>query len=180
VKARAADRGMTLIEVLVALVVISIGLLGIAKMQALAISSTRVSSVRSLIAIEAASLASAMHANRLYWGSVATAASTFTAGVSGPAITASSDPNLTYTSDCSAASCMAVTGVPVAAYDLTQWGAALQGVMPTSSGTVACSGTPVTCTITVNWQESYVGMNAATQYVNQAPTALSYTLLVQP
>lgn len=178
--ARATSRGMTLIEVLVALFIISIGLLGIAKMQALAISSTRVSSVRSLIAIEAASLASAMHANRLYWTNAAAATPTFTATVNGPAITASSDPNLVYTADCATASCLAASGVPVAAYDLTQWGAALQNVMPTSNGSVACAGSPAICTITVNWQESYIGVTTATQYATQGQTSLAYTLLVQP
>jgi type IV pilus assembly protein PilV len=180
VNARVASRGMTLIEVLVALFVISIGLLGIAKMQALAISSTRVSSVRSLIAIEAASLASAIHANRLYWTNVAAATPTFTATVNGPAITATSDATLVYTANCATASCLTPTGVAQAAYDLIQWGGALQNVMPTSNGSVACAGSPAICTITVSWQESYVGITAATQYVNQAPTPLSYTLLVQP
>jgi prepilin-type N-terminal cleavage/methylation domain-containing protein len=60
-------RGFSLIEVLVALIVVSVGLLGIAKMQAVAYSSTGVASKRSLAAIEAASLASSMHANRAYW-----------------------------------------------------------------------------------------------------------------
>ena len=64
---RFGARGFSLIEVLVALVVVSIGLLGIAKMQAIAYSSTGVASKRSLAAIEAASLASSMHANRAYW-----------------------------------------------------------------------------------------------------------------
>src|ERR1700743_819427 len=59
--------GFTLIEVMVALIIIAIGMLGIAKMQALALSTTESSGVRSLVAIEAASLASSMHANRDYW-----------------------------------------------------------------------------------------------------------------
>ena len=62
-----ARNGFTIIEVMVALVVISIGLLGIAKMQALALASTSTSRLRSLAAIQAASLGSAMHANRAYW-----------------------------------------------------------------------------------------------------------------
>jgi type IV pilus assembly protein PilV len=172
-------RGVSLIEVLVALVIISIGLLGIAKMQALAIASTRGSSTRSLIAIEAASLASAMHANRLYWGSVANVATTFSASVSNAAITASSDAALTtQTANCATTTCV---GVPMAAYDLSAWGATLQNVMNGSTGTVYCSGAPVACTITVTWQENMVGMNTATQYTGAAQTQqLSYALLVQP
>ena len=93
--APASNRGVSLLEVLIALVVISIGLLGIAKMQALAIASTRVSSMRSLISIEASSLASAIHANRLYWtgptvGSVATTFEVdITSGSGGGTVTSS-------------------------------------------------------------------------------------------
>jgi type IV pilus assembly protein PilV len=60
-------RGFSLMEVMVALVVSTVGLLGLAKMEALALSSTSVAGSRSLAAIEAASLAAAMHANPGYW-----------------------------------------------------------------------------------------------------------------
>ncbi len=78
-------RGFSLIEVLVALLVISIGLLGIAKMQALALANTNGGRLRALAAIEAASLAASMQAERNYWGNLAasetiTITSTSTAG----------------------------------------------------------------------------------------------------
>lgn len=183
VTAAPRSRGVSLLEVLIALVVISIGMLGIAKMQALAIASTRVSSMRSLIAIEASSLASAMHANSVYWSAppVASAAATFevdvTSGATGGTITKSSDSALQAGStDCTSATCV---GAPMAEYDLQQWGTALFNVMPTSTGSVICSGLPPACTITVNWTESYVAMNAATKYVNGTQQQ-SYTLMVQP
>ena len=50
-----------------AVVVICVGLLGIAKMQAMALSNTNMSRQRSLAAIEAASIAASMHSNRQYW-----------------------------------------------------------------------------------------------------------------
>ena len=59
--------GFSIIEVMIALFVISIGLLGIAKLEASSISSTNVANRRSLAAIEAASLAASMHVNRGYW-----------------------------------------------------------------------------------------------------------------
>ncbi len=54
---RSRTQGFSLIEVMVALIIIAVGMLGIAKMQALALSNTESSGVRSLVAIEAASLA---------------------------------------------------------------------------------------------------------------------------
>src|SRR5271169_198769 len=59
--------GFTLIEIMVALIVTSIGLLGIAKLQALAYASTGSAAVRSLVALQAAGLAASMHVNRSYW-----------------------------------------------------------------------------------------------------------------
>jgi len=71
VSANAGARGFSLIEVMVAVIVICVGMLGIAKMQALSLSNTTTARLRSLAAIEAASLASAMHSNRQYWANTA-------------------------------------------------------------------------------------------------------------
>ena len=65
--ARARAGGFTLLEVMVAVVVTAIGLLGIAKIQALAYASTTTASVRSLVALQASGLAASMHADRFYW-----------------------------------------------------------------------------------------------------------------
>ncbi len=51
--ARARAGGFTLLEVMVAVVITAIGLLGIAKIQALAYASTGTASLRSLVAIQA-------------------------------------------------------------------------------------------------------------------------------
>ncbi|HXY06155.1 MAG TPA: type IV pilus modification protein PilV [Burkholderiaceae bacterium] len=186
-KIRSYSRGASLIEVLIALVIVTVGLLGIAKMQALAIASTRVSTVRSLFAIEAASLASSMHSNRVYWTQVGSGVPTFQAGLNGALLTISTDNNLLnampdWPTHCITNVCV---GAPMAEYDLLNWGAALQSVMPTATGSIDCAGVPATCTITVNWTETYVGMNASTQYATnqgQAPAAtpVSYSLVVQP
>ncbi len=178
-KTIARSRGVSLIEVLVAVVIIAVGLLGVAKMQALAMAATRGSSTRSLISIEAASLASAMHANRAYWNGVSTTTTQFNANVANGVITASSDAALpAQNSDCAAGVC---SKTALAAYDLTAWSTAINAVTPGSTGTVMCTGAPVACTITVNWTESMVGMNANTQNVTaQQIQNLQYSLLVEP
>ena len=61
-------RGFGLIEAMIAVAVVAIGLLGFAKMQALAVGSTHSSGTRALIALQASSLAGAMRANEAYWG----------------------------------------------------------------------------------------------------------------
>ena len=177
--------GVSFIEVLVALVIISVGLLGIAKMQALAISSTRTSGVRSLIAVEAESLAASMQANPIYWAQVAGATTTFTATVNGATVSSSDAAMAASNINCAATSCIGTspqaTGAPMAAYDLSQWGLALQGLAPSATGSIACSGVPVTCLIGVTWQETYTGMNAATQLTTAAQTATQYyDMVVQP
>jgi len=100
---RSDIQGFSLIEVLVALVIIGVGMLGIAKIQALAYSSTATASLRSLAAIEASSLAAAMRANQNYW-TTAAAATAQTISIVGGAVTASTDGTLVGTAgSCSAA-----------------------------------------------------------------------------
>jgi len=52
--------GFSLVEVMIALIIISVGLLGIAKLEAVVLSSTGTSRLRALVALQAESLADAM------------------------------------------------------------------------------------------------------------------------
>jgi type IV pilus assembly protein PilV len=189
-----AARGFSLIEVLVALVVVSVGLLGIAKMQAIAYSSTGVASKRSLAAIEAASLASSMHANRAYWSVSGVAPLTTT--ITGAAVTGSSDAALTAFADCTLGGGFApCTPSQLAAYDVRSWALALQGLLGNSdTANIACVNpapvnTPVTCTVTITWSENQVALNsqeaaaANAAVASNTPAALqlpSYTLYIEP
>jgi type IV pilus assembly protein PilV len=173
---RASQRGFSLMEVMVALVVATIGLLGLAKMESLALSSTGVAGSRSLAAIEASSMAAAMHANPGYWAD---------GGLTQPSIVISNAANPYAT----AASCYNVPGTPscnpaaMAAYDLQQWAVALNNVLPGYVATIACSpagsNVPVTCTITLQWSENTVASNSQQTQITSlaAPT---YVLYVQP
>ena len=167
-------RGFSLMEVMVALVVSTIGLLGLAKMEALAMSSTGVASSRSLAAIEASSLAAAMHANPGYW-QAGTAQASYV--ISGTATTnpyaASPACTLTGASSCNPQA--------MAFNDLNQWAGAVSQVLPGYVATINCSQAnfPVTCTIELQWTENGVAVNAQqTQMGSLVPA--QYILFVQP
>jgi type IV pilus assembly protein PilV len=177
--------GFSLVEVMVALVVVSVGLLGIAKMQAVALSNTTVASSRSLAAIEASSLAAAMHENRGYWTSTAaTAAPIQVLGATVNALPAG------YV-DCSTAG---PCKPPVlAAYDLQTWATALQALLPNDQATITCSiATPPNCVVTIKWNEkSVMALNSTTAAQAQAQSSQAddttvainnplYTLYVEP
>jgi len=179
------SRGTSLIEVLVALVVVSVGLLGIGKMQALAIESTRTSSVRSLIAVEAASIASAIHANEAYWQSVSvpfnaniTVTSSGSPATPTAAISSSDGTMAGQTTNCVTSVC---TASQMAAYDLLQWAQGLWYLTPTvtsSAQVIQCNGSPVVCTVQVNWTESTIGISG--EYSSNATPSQQYVLVVQP
>jgi type IV pilus assembly protein PilV len=192
------QRGFTLIEVMVAVIVMSAGLLGVAKMQALALASTNVANVRSIVAIEAASLAATMHENRVYWATldpklipVGTITVTSTGPTATPVITAA-DTAFATTQDCTSNGGAKTTlpyctsSAQVAAYDLQQWASAVNRVMPNYIATIVCNiSTPVSCTVQVTWTERAVALNSqeivsgtgsSSSYL-QAPT---FTLFVQP
>jgi type IV pilus assembly protein PilV len=165
------SRGFTLMEVMVAVLVISLGLLGIAAMQANAIASTHSSQVESLVAIEAQSLASAMAANP--WWSTAAAPSPIT--VNGSTVSPSSMAESTL---CNQAAC---TSAELASYDLATWGTQLQQLVPGANATITCqAGSPIICSITVTWTpEATVALNSGTTTNAPATNSMSYTLVNQ-
>jgi type IV pilus assembly protein PilV len=201
-------RGFTLIEVMVALIIIAVGMLGIAKMQGLALSSTNASRSRALASIEASSLASAMQANRVYWSNAAslpgtitvtTSAGTATAAVTGA--TGSAALQTAYTAAAAAAcgsmgtnapSCFCTTGqsapctssVNMAGSDLYDWAQSLAGFLPNATAQVSCNSAdlPVDCTINISWSENTVALTTqqATQSASGSTVAVSYNLYVVP
>jgi len=186
---RGRSRGFSLLEVMVSVIVICVGLLGIAKLQALALSNTTTSRLRALAAIQAASMASSMHSNREYWGNPPN-----TVTLTGTTIT-SSDAALQSAAGTANAGtlCIGTSGsgsacqaVPLAAFDLVRWSNSLATLLPNPAATISCpsipGGGPASCTITVNWSEKAVAIN--TQEANAAANAQfespSYTLYVEP
>jgi type IV pilus assembly protein PilV len=184
--------GFSLIEVMVALVVCAIGLLGLAKMEALALSSTNVAGARSIAAIQAASLAAAMHANPGYWAN-GFAPPSFTVYYSAGAPVISYSGLASPPSSCGTPGATSCAPAAMAAYDVTAWATALNAVLPAYFATVNCytGGFPVTCTITIQWTENAVSANATQTQANMAnisnsgsannaQTLPTYELFVQP
>ena len=179
---RAASAGFSLIEVLVALIVISIGLLGLAKMTSLGIASTNVAGTRSLAATEAASLAAMMHADRAFW-SAGSAPASFTI-TGGPGVTTViSNSSLQGTQACTTTGTTACTPGNIAIHDVNQWAADLAAVLPPYLATVNCSTSTlaaISCAIQIQWTENGVAINAQ-QSGNVSSLALpTYILYVVP
>jgi type IV pilus assembly protein PilV len=168
--------GFALFEVLVSLVLVAVGLLGVAKMQVLALKGTQNSGKRTLVALSAASLGAVLHGNKAYWNSgmakdvsvtIANGKAVITGVGAEPASQCASA-----TSKCSAAE--------LAAHDVRTWADNLLSQVPGFSGaTIALRNTPapVAATISVNWTEAYAAGNTVGV---QAPSEQSYTLYVQP
>ena len=180
-------RGFSLLEVMVALVVLCVGLLGILKLEAAAISSTTVAAKRSLAALEGASLAASMHVNRGFWASASGAAIT----VQGATATAAGAPTLA-AALAAPLGCTPLTNAnpcapaDMAAYDLTEWAKALQPLLPNYAAAITCNNAPtLSCTVNIVWNENVVAINAQEAIAQAAtPNATfatpSYTLYVEP
>jgi type IV pilus assembly protein PilV len=179
----AAGRGFSLVEVMVAVVVICVGLLGIAKMEALSQSNMTTSRLRSLAAFEAAGLAAAMHTNRAYWASTP-ANYTITVNPAAATVIASSDGALQaqasadYAAGPAAANgatglnacvgtnaglAVCANSTNLAAYDVARWAYSLKGLLPNPTASISCpnvagAAAPTNCTIQIQWTERAVSM----------------------
>jgi type IV pilus assembly protein PilV len=178
---RHGSRGFSLVEVMVALIVCAVGLLGLAKMESLSLSSTGIAGSRALAALQASSMASMMHANRDYWGTPLV--------LTTPTITVSAANNYSTVMDCTlAAPC---TPPNMALADLKSWATSLNSVLPGYVATITCANTATptvnSCAIQIQWIENAVAMDS-TQGATANMTALrasstlspSYTVYVEP
>jgi type IV pilus assembly protein PilV len=161
------QHGFTLIEVLIAVVIIAIGLLGLAGLNAVGINSTHTSHLRSLASIHTENMADMMRANisgvdaNDYANNAAPATidySTIT-GAGAPGIDCRPDVTGTAFSGGSTA----CTPAEQAQVDAFNWVTAIANDLPAGTGTVICNDSDgadadpctngSTFTITVSWQE---------------------------
>lgn len=127
------SEGFSLVEVLVALLVLSIGLLGLAALQVTGIKFNHQSYQRTQATVLAYEIADRMRANPQGLASY---------------IISSSATTPSYSTDCAAAVC---TAAQIAAYDLTKWRNALQNAIGSEEGGIQQSG--LLYTIEIRWKE---------------------------
>src|SRR5262249_26562574 len=124
--------------------------------------------LRSLAAIEATSLAAAMHSNRNYWTSAAATAPGFYT-VTPAAITATTDAATAGLASTDLGNLTACENGNVcdaqnlAAYDLARWANSLGNVLPNPTATITSTGivgvlAPPSFTIQITWNENAVSM----------------------
>ncbi len=175
--------GFTLVELLVTLLIVSVGMLGLVKMEAAAVSESQVSRVRSLLTLQAESLAGTMRADRGYWAATTSPFPSFTAdGVNTPTYPTSN------TSTCIATACLAPSDMATA--DLRAWYGNFSTAFPGAQASIACTPTgacvaggtvPASYDIKLSWSEKTVGISASSKG-SAAPTSanVSMVLHVQP
>lgn len=137
----ASQTGVTMIEVLIALLIFAIGLLGVAGMQTLALKSTNNSNARTLVNLHAYEIAERMRAN------MSAAEDGEYNGIT--AVTGATD-------------CMpSCTPAQLAAWDGDEWITNLQADVPTATAAVTYANG--TATITINWTERGLGDDTENQ-----------------
>lgn len=130
-----AQRGVALVEVLISVLLLSLGLLGIAMTQTRALASNNSSSGRSAAVIVSYSILEKMRGDRI----------SATAGSYNTTVTASACPTDVST---------------LANHHLADWCAQLGdalGAASTTRGTISCTAT-ADCTITLQYDDSHVGV----------------------
>lgn len=160
----ARQTGFTMIEILVTLLIITIGVLGTAGLQAFALKVNQGGQLRSQAVVLAIDLVERIEANN------------------GAAITGGYAPTTlptTFSTDCGTTYC---TEAQLATYDLVAFNTRLQTLLPGSSATITVAGTgPFTYTITISWSERITKTANTTVATTGAATAqaetFSYTII---
>ena len=161
-----SSRGFTLLEALVALVILTIGLLGVASLVGNSVRTNHASLLRAQAAYMAGNMADRMRANT-------------------NAIIAGDYDGVGYDGTGTPPACDAsvpCNGAQLALRDTILWGRMIDSMLPAGTGDIQCTlglvpggvvGTPVvpgTCRIIVNWAES----------TNEGALPFRYDLVFQP
>ncbi|WP_052761373.1 type IV pilus modification protein PilV [Sedimenticola thiotaurini] len=138
-KIKKHQQGFTLIEVMVSVIVLAIGLLGMAGLQTVTLQNGQSAYMRSQATILAYDIMDRMRINR------------------DQAINGSYDLALNATPS---------SGSGVHQQDLTAWVADLAEALPAGDGSVDCTSVSGLCSIVVQWDDTRATEGIATQQVN--------------
>lgn len=141
------NRGFTLVEVLIAVLVLSIGLLGLASLQAASLRNNYSSYMRTQATLLANDMADRIRANP----TGATAGSYNSIGPTGLPTTA---PTSCLTTGCSTAQ--------MALFDIAAWGTLLDSRLPGGTGSVVGTVGGTVFTVTVMWDDNKTGATGTT------------------
>lgn len=140
---RHRQAGLSLIEILVSVVILGIGLLGVAAMQSLALRGGQSSLEASQAVIQTNAIIEAMRANRVNANDYATAGMV----------------------------CAVPAGGTLAQNDLANWITNLKlSIGGATTDTTTCgqiTGCPLNCVITVRWDDSRAGGSAIRQFTTR-------------
>ena len=134
--------GFTLVEVMVALVIFSVGLLGLAGLHASSMQNNKTADLRSIAIIQAHDMADRIRAN--------------SRGTSGDYNAIVSGVPAPGTNCITTASCTSPT--LIAAWDNFEWQSNLSTSLPSGRGTITRAGATAPIVITVMWDEARTGV----------------------
>lgn len=134
------QRGVSLIEVLVALFVLAFGMLGIAGMQTMAMKANQSAFERNAAVISASSIVERIRSNQRW------------------------ERDGSYNRALPTGACTAPEGTDRVSVDISNWLDELKDNLGANAcGGINCAGTPVFCRISVRWDDSRVQGGSAAQ-----------------
>ena len=147
-KTVSAQRGFTMIEVLVSVVVLSVGLLGIAGLQATGQASNQSAYLRSQATSLAYDMVDRIRAN--------------TTGLKNGSYNAIDTTNNNYANPGCGQSPACGTPAQIAQYDMWDWQTQLAQQLPSGNGTVTGAGAGSVFTVTIMWDDNRNGSSSKT------------------
>ncbi len=157
--------GFTLLEVMISLVIFSIGMLGLAGIQATSIQSNSIAYMRTLAMQSAYDMADIIRASADFNNDVASAFSNVTTSLG-------SEPTA-----CQSSTTPTCTTAQMAAFEIYHWKSNLADQLPSGRGTVVRNGNIYT--ITVMWDQDRTGVTGEGCGGNPATDLKCYSLHTQ-